>query len=160
MNMKVFLNYLIFILFNLPFILYSQESNIEWGDSQKQQGRLIKILSYKSNEFYTLRWVGGNVGGSYQLTHNVDFKTLDRRRIKLVVNKSIANYEDVAILGDDLVVFLSDKKNGKNQLFMQKYGIDLKPSGEQILLASYDLQLGVKGEYKIIFSPNFKNLKT
>lgn len=147
---------MIFFPILLPFFMVSQESNIEWGDSQRQQGRLIKILSYKSDDFYTLRWVGGNVGGSYQLTHNVDFKTVDRRRIKLIVNKSIANYEDVAIVGDDLVVFLSDKKNGKNQLFMQKYGIDLKPSGEQILLASYDLQLGVKGEYKIIFSPNKK----
>jgi len=134
-------------------ILFGQELPIEWGDIQKKQGRLITVLSDTPGEFYTLRWLGGSIGGSYQATRNVGLKRITRNRIRLVVNKSFANFESAGIVGGDFVIFLSDKQDGQHKLFMQKYDSNLQPKGDQVLLASYDIKPAVKGVFEIIFSP-------
>ncbi len=132
--------------------LFGQESDIEWGEIQKKQGRLIEVFTQKPGEFYTLRWLGGNIGGSYQVTRNVGLKRVARTRIRLVVNKSIANFESAGIVDGDLVVFLSDKQDGQDLLYMQRYDENLDPKGEQVLLASYELQPAVKGDFEVVFS--------
>ncbi|MDG1776002.1 MAG: hypothetical protein P8H33_01295 [Crocinitomicaceae bacterium] len=133
-------------------ILFGQESAIKWGEVQKKQGRLITILSKTEGEFYTLRWLGGTIGGRYQVTRNVGLKRIARNNIRLVVNKSIASFESAGIVHGEFVVFLSDKQAGQHQLFMQKYDLDLQPKGTPILLASYDLKPAVKGSFDVVFS--------
>ena len=133
-------------------ILFAQDSSIEWGEIQKKQGRLIQILSKNPGEFYTLRWLGGAIGGRYQVTRNVGLKRIARNKIRLVVNKSIASFESAGVVNGDFVVFLSDKQGGQHQLFMQRYDLDLQPKGNQVLLASYDLQPAVKGTFEVVFS--------
>ena len=134
-------------------ILFGQESPIEWGDIQKKQGRLIKVLSDTPGEFYTLRWLGGSIGGSYQATRNIGLNRIARNRIRLVINKSFANFESAGIVGGDFAIFLSNKQDGQNKLFMQKYDINLQPKGDQVLLASYDIKPSIKGVFEIVFSP-------
>ena len=144
---------IVFVIFCSTALL-GQEADITWGEIQKKQGQLHEVLTDKAGEFYTLRWLGGNIGGSYQVTRNVGLKRVVRNRIRLVVNKSIANFEAVGIVDGDFAVFLSDKQDGQHKLFIQKYDEDLEPKGDQKMLASYDLQTAVKGEFKIIFSSN------
>lgn len=147
---------LVFVTLICAGFLFSQETGIEWGEIQRKQGRLIKVLSPKVDEFYTLRWLGGNIGGSYYVTRNVGLKRVERKRIRLVVNKSIANYEGVGIVNGQFTVFLSDKQDGSHNIYMQSYSDDLEPVGDQVFLGGFPLQTGVKGSFDIAFSKNNK----
>ncbi len=143
---------LVFItLFNAGFP-FAQEASIEWGQIQKKQGRLIEILSPVPGEFYTLRWLGGNIGGRYHVTKNVGLERVERKRIKLFVNESIANFVAVGIVDGDFTVFLSDKQNGSHNIYMQRYDESIEPKGEQVYLGGFPLQAGVKGRFNVAFS--------
>lgn len=138
---------------------YSQSYSIEWGELQRVSGRLVYLLPSDSSEFYALRWAGGRVLGSYQVSRHENLELIESGRIKLVAQQSIANFEGARIVGDKFVVFLSNKRDGTNNLFMQPYSKDLKPEGEPVKLASYSLdKRGRKGWFNIRQSSNEKFL--
>jgi hypothetical protein len=57
------------------------------------------------------------------------------------------------VIGEKLMIFLSDKKEGQNHFFMQEYSADMLPKGEAVELANYDLEKGKsKGAFDIIVS--------
>ena len=47
-------------------ITQAQSQEVEWGEMQRVNGRLIYLLPTENGEFYALRWAGGRVLGSYQ----------------------------------------------------------------------------------------------
>ncbi len=123
----------------------------EWGELEKSPGRLSGILPKEANDFYALRWTGGILFGSLQVSSHKNLTTFTKEKVVLRANESPANFEGSAVVGDHFVVFLSDKKEGRNTFFMQEYGFDLQPMGEATELASYELD-GKRGRFAGSFS--------
>lgn len=147
----------LFYIFCLHFIVDAQSYTIDWSEMEPSRGRLVYLLPKKSNEFYALRWTGGEVFGSYQVSRHKDLKMVGTERIKLIAENSIANFEGARVIGNKFVVFLSDRKAGQNHFFMQEYSDELKPVGDVIRLASFDLdRKREKGWFDIKLSENRK----
>ena len=135
----------------------AQSYSIEWGDLERPNGRLIYLLPSGDNEFYALRWSGGRLMGSYQVSRHENLVVQSTGRIKLHAEQSIANFEGARIIGGKFVTFLSDYREGKNNFFMQTYDKELVIEGEPEKLASYDLEKGRKrGWFDIKMSSNGK----
>ncbi|MDX2359959.1 MAG: hypothetical protein QNK23_04065 [Crocinitomicaceae bacterium] len=133
----------------------AQQYDVEWSGLERSKGRLIYLLPSDSNEFYALRWSGGQLFGTYQVSRHKDLKLVSSARLQLYANNSIANFEGARVIGGQFVVFLSDKHDGKNNLYMKRYDDDLKLIDQAILLASYDLDRNMgKGSFDIRMSSN------
>lgn len=150
-------------LFLFIFIVVASQAQtsfqIEWSELESTNGKLIQTLPSSSGEYYTLRWIGGRIAGSYKVSK---YKGLEHERsgkIKLVVNKSYANFEGVRVVNGKFAVFLSDKSEGQDNFYIQFYNDELKPEGEPILLASYELDFSKgKGIFNVIASEDEKHL--
>ncbi|NRA11678.1 MAG: hypothetical protein HRT57_06975 [Crocinitomicaceae bacterium] len=146
---------LIFVLVSMS--THAQSHKVEWGDLQRVNGRLIYLLPTKNGEFYALRWAGGRVLGSYQVSRHQDLGLVNKGRIKTYANQSIATFEGARIINGKFVVFLSDKSAGKNRLYMQSYSKDLVVDSVPLELASYSLSKGgQRGWFDIRTSSNGK----
>ncbi|MDC3252765.1 hypothetical protein OAU25_00785 [Crocinitomicaceae bacterium] len=146
---------ILFVLFY--FNATSQTYPIEWGDLQRANGRMIYMLPNGKDEFYALRWSGGRLIGSYQISKHKFLQPITKGKVKLQVAQSIANFEGLRVINNELICFLSDIKEGKNTLYMQKYSEDLILDGEAIELASYSIEKGMKkGWFEIKMSANEK----
>jgi len=149
-------NALLSILFLLlTSILWSQSYNVEWGEVTSNQGKALSLMPSKKGEFYALRWVGGRMLGGYQVSFHKDLKLIRKKKIRLTVNKSIATYEGARVLNGNFVLFLSDKRDGNNNLFMQTFSDELEQPEKSIKLAEYELSNN-KGEFRILQSPDKK----
>lgn len=149
----------VFVLAILVFALpvYGQQYDIEWSELEPVKGRLLSVLPKDSNEFYALRWSGGQILGSYQVSRHEDLVLKKVTRIKAQAENSIANFESAQVIGDQFVVFMSDKRAGQNHLYMQPYSEELVPTQDPIKLASFDIDnIRSKGEFAIQLSPNKK----
>lgn len=124
----------------LTFTSQAQVEVSEWSELEKSPGRLLGLMPRDANDFFALRRTGRGVFGSLQVSAHKNLETFAKEKLVLRVNGSQASYEGSTLVGDRLVVFLSDKQNGKNAFFMQEYGFDLEPVGEAVELASYELE--------------------
>jgi hypothetical protein len=79
----------------------------------------------------------------------------DRKKIEMKVESGMATFEGAKLIGDKLVVFLSDRTKDKNHFFMQEYSKNLIPNGPSKEIASYQLEKGKrKGSFDVITSRN------
>ena len=85
-----------------------------------------------------MRWQGGMLGSMYLANHS-QFVANSSGKVQNVVGKSLATFEGVSTINGKVVVFLSDKFEGKNILYMQKYGTDCKQEGPAIELTAFEL---------------------
>lgn len=130
---------------------------IDWGELALSNGRLVQTIPSDSGQFYALSWSGGRIAGSYQVSEYKNLVQENKGKIKLVVNKSYANFEGVRVVNGRFAVFLSDKLDGQNNFFIQYLNTELKPDGEPILLASYELDFSKgHGNFDIISSEDEK----
>ena len=145
---------LIYLLF-FSMTTHAQSYSIEWSELNSKQGRLIYLLPNKPNEFFALRWVGSRILGSYQVSKHQDLEFVDKGRLKIQAEQSIANFEGAEIIDGKFVVFLSDKREGFNNFYMQEYDNDLKPVDDPIKIAFYKLnRKRGKGWFNVKQSPN------
>ncbi len=148
------LRFILFFLI-LPQIVLSQSYNINWGKMDKRSGRLQSVIPISGSDFYTLRWTGGAMLGSLRLSRHDNLSLTATGKLVMQVDGSMAHFEDVAYLGDKLIVFLSSRKEGKNSIYMQEYNRDLTIKGDSKKLASYELEKGrSKGFFNVIKSRN------
>ena len=142
---------LIFVITGLR--IFSQSYNVKWGELEKGNGRMISVLPKTGEDFYALRWSGGALMGSYRLSNHENFKITATGKLQIKADGGMANFEGAQVIGKKLMVFLSDKKDGKNHFFMQEYGSDMLPKGNAVELANYELEKGKsKGSFDIIVS--------
>lgn len=142
---------LFFILFSQ--LAFGQLYDVQWGNLEKGMGRLLSLMPKSGKEFYTLRWTGGVLLGSYKVSKHENFKITATGRIEMKANEGMANFEGARVIGERLFVFLSDRLEGKNHFYMQEYGKDILPKGPAIELASYELEKGkAKGFFNVISS--------
>lgn len=147
------INVLIFL--SISGFSFCQKYNIEWGQMEKSTSRLISLLPKSGKDFYALRWSGGALLGTYKLTNHKDFKITATGKLKMNANGGMASFEGVELIGSKLLVFLSNRREGKNHFFMQEYGTDMIAKGSAIELANYEMEKGKsKGFFNIIGSRN------
>ena len=145
---------LFFTIF-LHLIAGAQSYEVEWSPLEISRGRLVYLLPNGPDDFFALRWTGSRVLGSYQVSKHENLKLVGSGRIKLQAEQSMANFEGACVVGGKFVVFLSDRRDGQNHFYMQEYGEDLKPLGEAIKLASYDLDnQRARGWFDVVLSAN------
>jgi len=136
-----------------------QDNPVSWGELTSNQGRLLKLLPKQGNEFYALRWVGGRLLGGYQVTQHKDLALVNKKKIKIIAENSIANFEGARVFAGKFVTFLSDKKDGGNNFFIQEYSDDLQETKEAVKLASYKFDRNKrKGGFSTTMSSNKKFL--
>ena len=133
--------------------LYGQSYSIKWGEMEKKSARMISIIPREGADFFALRWSGGALLGSYKLSSHKNLSLSATGKLITQVDGSMANFESARYVAGKLVVFLTDKKEGKNSIFMQEYGEDLVAKGEAKKLASYEMEKGrSKGFFDVINS--------
>lgn len=138
------------------FIFAQKDFPIFWGELERSQGSLLEILPKNSTDFYSLRYTGGSFG-TYRISENENLAFIRQKRIKLVAETGIANFETAYYFGNQLIVFLSDRSNGMITLFMQPYNDNLEAAGPSVLVASYaNNKLGAQPNFNIIQSQNRK----
>ena len=142
-----------FLVLFSTFLVSSQNYNIQWSGLEKGMGRMISILPNSGKDFYALRWSGGALLGSYKVTRHENFKITATGRLQIIANDGMANFEGARVVGEKLMVFLSDRLAGKNHFYVQEYDSDIQPVGPSKELASYDLEKGkAKGFFTVIGS--------
>ena len=143
----------LFIIAISVFQLNAQSYNIKWGALEKRSGRMLDIIPGNGDNFFTLRRTGGVILGSLQLSKHQDLSLITTGKISMKVNESMAIFEGTTYVYNHLMVFLSDKKDKKNQIFMQEYDEDLEPKGKAVKLGEYELPKGrSSGSFNIIHS--------
>ncbi|MCH2224656.1 MAG: hypothetical protein MK066_07800 [Crocinitomicaceae bacterium] len=147
--------FLTLVLCWMSFMGLSQDYDISWGELKRKQGSMVYLLPNKKDQFYALRWAGKRVLGSYRVSRHKNLEMEESLRLKLLVEESIANFEGARIFNDELVVFLSDKKDGRDIFYMQRYSESLEKIGGDSRLASYELDRKKgKGVFDIRISSN------
>jgi hypothetical protein len=132
---------------------FSQGYDIEWGAMENGTGRMVSILPKAGKDFYALRWSGGFLLGSYKFSNHENFTVTATGKLDMKADGGMANFEGAQVVGQKLIVFLSDKKEGANHFFMQEYGKDMLPKGASKELAHYELEKGKsKGFFNAISS--------
>lgn len=147
----------ILLLFSamFPAILFAQGYPIEWSEMEKSAGSMVAILPKKGKDFYALRYTGGSVMGYYKASNHKNFKMTSTGKILMKVESGMAIFEGVEVIGGKLIVFLSDKRDGVNYIYMQEYSEECEPFGPAREIASYTLEKNnLKGSFKIISSRN------
>lgn len=140
------------IVLACTFMSNAQNYKINWSEIQKANGRMFNILPVEGSDFYTLRWAGGLLGSQVIARHD-NFVNVDSKKIAMKVESGMASFEGVQLIGERLIVFLSDRAEGKNHFFMQEYGKDLMPKGPSKEIATYDLEKGRnRGSFEVITS--------
>ena len=148
--MKYFFLLLIFIS---AWSSKAQQQEIVWGSMERSSGKVLAILPKSDHEYFSLRWAGGAVMGSYRLSRHEELSTIASGKLLQKAANGMANFEDAKVIGDKLIVFLSDRFEGENYFYMQEYGEDMKPLGESRELAKYQLEKGKsKGFFNVIVS--------
>jgi hypothetical protein len=151
-----------FIILLFLLIIHSEigaQNNIQWGPLERSNGSLLSIIPKNEGNFFTLRWLGGRVFGSYYIDEYENLSKFESSKIKQTVENGMANLEYGAIVNNQPILFLSDK-NGKNLcLFFQRLSSNLKAIGpaEQILCYEND-KISAQPEFQIVQSQNKKYL--
>lgn len=132
---------------------FSQPYKVNWGTLQKKSGRLISIIPRTGDDFFALRWTGGLLLGSVQLSKHDHLTLTATGKIVMKVENSMASFEGATCVDNHLMVFLSDKNEGKHLLYMQEYDENIEPKGQPTKLGEYEIPKGrTKGTYDIIHS--------
>ncbi|GAB5418278.1 MAG: hypothetical protein Crog4KO_16170 [Crocinitomicaceae bacterium] len=131
----------------------AQDFDVEWGELQRSNGRLKQILPDSLGDFYALRWVGGNLMGSFKVSKHENLEQVTRGSISTKVPGGIGTFEGIRLIGDRPIAFLSDKRGENRLLFMQEYTRDMEKKGEPVELASYSVEKLIdRGWFEVIQS--------
>lgn len=147
----------IIVLFLLSILKVEAQSDsndvLIWGETEAKSGYLVEMLPFHGKDFYSLHWKGNAILSGYFLSRHDDLAVTKTAKVSKSVNNSIANFENVAIIAEHPCIFLSDKKEGRDQLYLQQYGYDLELLGDAKLLVDFTLEKGQSnGGYNIIQS--------
>jgi hypothetical protein len=134
-------------------ITFGQSYSINWGAMEKRSARMVSIIPRSGADFFALRWSGGALLGSYKLSSHENLTLSATGKLVTQAEGSMANFESARYIAGKLVVFLTDRKEGQNSIYMQEYNNDLTVKSEAKKLASYELEKGrSKGFFEVINS--------
>jgi len=134
-------------------ILFAQINTIKWGTLKKPTGGMMTIIPKSGDDFFALRRTGGSFMGSYQISKHQGLDQIKKGKIRLTADNSMAVFEEATCINDKLYVLLSDKKDKKNQLYIQEYDENIQPKGVAIKLCELaEFNFKSANSFKIIQS--------
>ena len=150
--MKTLLLVALFLSFTL---CVQSQPNIEWSEMTKATGKMISILPNSGKNFYALRWTGGYLLGNMTISNHENFALSATGKVVMQANESMAAFEGATSFNGKLYIFLSNRTDNKNHMYMQEYDREMNRVGEAKELASFDLEKGKsKGAFNILTSRN------
>lgn len=144
----------------LSFILFCTgvfaQYNVKWSELMPVKGRVDYVLPVAYSDFYTVRYQGKGLFASLYLAKHANFMMTSKGKITAKLENGYGTVENLAILNDEPIVFISDKKDGKNTLYLQKYSNTCEPIGLPKEIGSYEMPKGWrrKGTFNVLVSKN------
>lgn len=127
----------------VSFISFAQY-DVKWSELMPVKGRVDQVLPVSYSDFYTTRYQGGALLGSTFLTKHSNFAVISKGKVTAKLTEGFGQVERITILKDVPIIFISDKKDGKNNLYLQKYSNTCEPAGSPKKIATYDMPKGWK----------------
>lgn len=148
---KFFLFYFLFL--NLTIF---PQFDIKWSELAPIKGRVNRIYPISYSDFYTTRFHGSSLFGSIHISIHSNFSVTSSGKISAKVPFGIGTVEQIEVFKSIPVVFISDRTDGENRLYAQKYSTNCEPKGNPIEIQSFKMPKGWKrkGEYSIYTSKN------
>ncbi len=132
--------YFSFLFSTFLFFGFSQsKKDIQWYEYENSTGRLYYLLPGTGETFYSVRGVSGS---RKALSVNLHHKNKIEKYIiiKPTVNGMIATLEAIMDFNHEILVFLSDIKNGHRKCYVQRYTKDLEKIGAPIFISEFYLK--------------------
>jgi hypothetical protein len=135
--------------------LFSQ-FEIKWSELMPTKGRIQEIFPVSYSDFYTSRYQGSLLFGYNSMSKHTNFNVTSSGKLSSKLENGIGTVEKIEVLKGVPVAFISDKKDGENTLYAQKYSSSCEPIGKPLRINSYKMPKGWKrrGEYWISTSRN------
>lgn len=143
------------VLCALHLSLFGQ-FDVKWSELMPIKGRVMNVLPVSYSDFYTTRFNGGALLGSTYLSKHSNFSVTAKGKITAKLEDGYGTVEQIIVLKDQPIVFISDKKDGENSLYYQKYSNTCEPLGTSKKIASYKMPKGWKrkGAFWVHISKN------
>lgn len=135
---------------------FAQNFPITWGPLERTNGGLLDILPGNQLDYKTLCWSGGNAFGSFHLVSYENLTVLNNQRLKLVTETGLCNFLDAFSVGNQTLVFLSDRMNSNMLLYVQTYDEELSLVSTNFVAEYQNANFGAKPAFQIIQSKNRK----
>lgn len=122
----------------VSFISFAQY-DVKWSELMPVKGRVSQVLPVSYSDFYTTRFQGGALLGATYLTKHSNFLVTSKGKITAKLSEGFGQVERITIIKDVPIIFISDKKDGKNSLYLQKYSNTCEPAGPPKKIATYEM---------------------
>lgn len=113
---------LFYSLFLSFFIGRTQE--ISWGDIENQSGSIHKTIPIDSNKFITVRYFSRKHSASFIVEKYIGFEKVSSQKIRTTAQKRIATFRGAEWINNQLVVFVSNRSEGEEKLYIKLYDKD------------------------------------
>ena len=110
---------------------------IEWGELERSPGSLSTIFPVSAKDFFAIRYTGRGIFGARIATYHSSFKISATGKIKPVIDRNVGNYEGCITLNGKFYMFVSDRVNDRQILYMQEYSNDIVQVGEAVNVGEF-----------------------
>ncbi|MES2589360.1 MAG: hypothetical protein V4622_10290 [Bacteroidota bacterium] len=147
---------ILFLLLVSKVSFFFGQFDIKWSEMLPAKGRVLNVLPVSYSDFYTTRYMGPRMFQSLYISKHSNFAVTSKGKVTSKLEKGVGIVEGLSIINDVPVVFISDKKDGENTIYYQKYSNLCEPFGTPKEIISYKMPKGWKrkGEFYIYTSEN------
>lgn len=145
------------VLMLLPSFVKGQEYVLEWSEAnQRSVGQVIDVFPLKGFNFYTHHYSTAQLMQAPRVTRYERGAPVITKRIEQRVGTNVVTLQELVVFNETLLGFLSDKKDGINELYMVRYDTEIDPLGEPELITSYSRNKGETnhGFFNVLTSRN------
>ncbi|TNE53187.1 MAG: hypothetical protein EP338_11655 [Bacteroidetes bacterium] len=130
--------------------------DIKWSELMRVGGHVNRVYPVAYSDFYTTRYQGTRLYSSLYLTNHSGFKETAKGKVAPKLDRGFGIIEQVELIKNTPIVFISDKKDGVHKMYYQKYSSACEPIGLPKEITSYEMprQRKRKGDFWIHFSAN------
>lgn len=148
--------FLVVLLWCVVWLGTQAQEHVRWSEELKHSGMLYGIYADTGAQFYSIRLAGGTINQSLYLNYHSNFQMVAKGKILSRLGRSIATLQDMQFIGRNPVVFLSDKREGKYELFAQRYAEDCQPLGDptRVFTVPISNSLQKLGSFRVLVSKN------
>ncbi len=126
-------------LFLSSFHGFSQQ--VEWSDLMKKNGYYPEFYYTGGKNFYSTV-ASGALARSFGIKHYSDFMVDAEENVEFKVEGKKSRNEGTCLVGDEMVVFMSQEQNDIQKLYYQKFDKSCQPQIAPVYFAEYSNEKG------------------
>ena len=127
------------VLLVTSFSGFSQ--SVEWSELMKKKGYYPEFFYTGGKNFYSTV-ANGALGRTLGIKHYTDFTVDGEDNVEFKVEGKKSRSEGTCLVGDDMVIFMSQEQNDFQKLYYQKFDKSCQPTGEPVFFAEYSNEKG------------------